>query len=335
MDPSSNVQELTARVQSLAGEVTGLRRAMRTRGVIEQAKGMLAVRLECTPEQAFGHLSQLSQEQNVRLAELAEHVVRQALSEPEPEPRPTPGADHLDGYRRLEQVGGLGWAAWDLGGAPVAWSAGMYRLLHRDPARGPVALDRLRALRRWLPPEDVPGLERALRLPVESGEPAGADLRLRRGGRERLLRLRTEPVRDALGTVVGLFTLGQDVTAQHRADPDRQRRERQLAAYRMRQASDRRRQDHGGGVGPPELTVTLPGLRILARHVTPTDTRCVSGDFYQAVPLPDGAVLLAVGDGFGTGAEYLTTMNRLSAELRGLALAGADPARLLTLSTPT
>jgi PAS domain S-box-containing protein len=59
------------RVQRLEAEVAGLRRAMASRGVIEQAKGVLAERLGCSPEEAFTHLSTMSQRSNVRLADVA------------------------------------------------------------------------------------------------------------------------------------------------------------------------------------------------------------------------------------------------------------------------
>src|SRR6266516_2984062 len=81
VEPADGIrEELAARVHSLSGEVAGLRRAMRTRGIIEQAKGMLAQRLGCTPEEAFAHLSRLSQEHNLRLSELAARLVDRTLS---------------------------------------------------------------------------------------------------------------------------------------------------------------------------------------------------------------------------------------------------------------
>ncbi|HEY1487765.1 MAG TPA: SpoIIE family protein phosphatase [Micromonosporaceae bacterium] len=70
-----------ARVQRLESEVAGLRRAMATRGVIEQAKGILAVRRRCDPESAFAILSRMSQETNVRLADLAADLVASAAAE--------------------------------------------------------------------------------------------------------------------------------------------------------------------------------------------------------------------------------------------------------------
>ncbi|MFF2078772.1 SpoIIE family protein phosphatase [Kitasatospora sp. NPDC058162] len=62
-------------VDRLRAEAEGLRRAMRTRGVIEQAKGMLTERLGCTPDEAFGHLVRLSQDTNRRVADIAAGLV--------------------------------------------------------------------------------------------------------------------------------------------------------------------------------------------------------------------------------------------------------------------
>ncbi len=64
-----------ARVRRLEEEVSGLRRALRTRGTIEQAKGMLAERLQTDPERAFKHLSEQSQKRNVSVVDLAADIV--------------------------------------------------------------------------------------------------------------------------------------------------------------------------------------------------------------------------------------------------------------------
>src|SRR5262245_10612126 len=94
------------RVQRLEAEVAGLRRAMASRGVIEQAKGVLAERLGCSPDAAFDHLSTMSQKSNVRLADVAasllasmETIAEQPVSAtavktdtPAPSKRPPSGA---------------------------------------------------------------------------------------------------------------------------------------------------------------------------------------------------------------------------------------------------
>ena len=97
VDAGEDELNWAARVQRLEGEVAGLRRAMRTRGLIEQAKGMLAERFSCDPEEAFGYLSRLSQDANVRVVDIAADVVGSPrlgpaeLDEPVTHPAPTAG----------------------------------------------------------------------------------------------------------------------------------------------------------------------------------------------------------------------------------------------------
>ncbi|MEE1787078.1 SpoIIE family protein phosphatase [Streptomyces sp. SP17BM10] len=74
-DRADDTTVLLAAVDRLRAEAEGLRRAMRTRGVIEQAKGMLTERLGCTPDEAFGHLVRLSQDTNRRVADIAAGLV--------------------------------------------------------------------------------------------------------------------------------------------------------------------------------------------------------------------------------------------------------------------
>jgi PAS domain-containing protein len=68
-----------ARVQRLEAEVDGLRRAMRSRAVIEQAKGFLSAALNCGLDEAFGHLARLSQHENLRVAEVAARIIGSGL----------------------------------------------------------------------------------------------------------------------------------------------------------------------------------------------------------------------------------------------------------------
>jgi len=51
---------------------------MQSRAVIEQAKGVLAGRLHCSPEDAFQHLVKESQHSNRKLRDLAAEVVQRA-----------------------------------------------------------------------------------------------------------------------------------------------------------------------------------------------------------------------------------------------------------------
>jgi GAF domain-containing protein len=58
-----------------SADVTNMRRAMASRSVIEQAKGILMERYKITAEQAFTLLTHASQRSNVKLREIAEELV--------------------------------------------------------------------------------------------------------------------------------------------------------------------------------------------------------------------------------------------------------------------
>ncbi|MEU4244690.1 ANTAR domain-containing protein [Actinoplanes sp. NPDC026619] len=76
-----------AAVLRLGEELAGLRWAKRSRSVIEQAKGVLMARLNCSAEQAFEQLVRMSQRTNTKVAEVAAGLL--GLTAPvHPEPAP-------------------------------------------------------------------------------------------------------------------------------------------------------------------------------------------------------------------------------------------------------
>jgi len=113
--------------------VAGLRQAMRSRGLIEQAKGMLAVQLDCDPESAFAHLVELSQKRNVPVINVAADIVGAAVPEPVAEVLPEslpPAAVDLRGPSRPRQpIQAIIDAATDA--APTRLSTERTRLLQR------------------------------------------------------------------------------------------------------------------------------------------------------------------------------------------------------------
>lgn len=78
-----SLEVLSQTVARLRKERDGLRRAMRSRAVIEQAKGILSERLGISPEEAFTQLHELSTHSNVKLAELAAALVAGRTGAPE------------------------------------------------------------------------------------------------------------------------------------------------------------------------------------------------------------------------------------------------------------
>jgi H2-forming N5,N10-methylenetetrahydromethanopterin dehydrogenase-like enzyme len=74
---SAQVQQMQSALNAVELEIEGLRTAMLTRGVIEQAKGMLMLRRQCEADEAFRVLVELSQTSHRKLAEVAEMLVRE------------------------------------------------------------------------------------------------------------------------------------------------------------------------------------------------------------------------------------------------------------------
>lgn len=69
------VQLLTAALTKVEHELEGLRVAMETRAIIEQAKGMLMLREGCDADTAFSMLVDLSQHGHRKLVDVARMIV--------------------------------------------------------------------------------------------------------------------------------------------------------------------------------------------------------------------------------------------------------------------
>ncbi|MFF5930491.1 PP2C family protein-serine/threonine phosphatase [Streptomyces hydrogenans] len=78
----------------------------------------------------------------------------------------------------------------------------------------------------------------------------------------------------------------------------------------------------------PSRLPRVPGVRLAARHHTGPRG---GGDWYDALPLPEGALGLSVGSVSGTGPSALAAMGRLRASLRAYAvMEGEDPVAVLS-----
>ncbi|WP_326611455.1 serine/threonine-protein phosphatase [Streptomyces scopuliridis] len=72
----------------------------------------------------------------------------------------------------------------------------------------------------------------------------------------------------------------------------------------------------------------MPGVQLAARHRTAAGG---GGDWYDALPLPEGALSLAVGSVSGSGPSAMAAMGRLRAALRAYAvMEGEDPIAVLS-----
>lgn len=78
----------------------------------------------------------------------------------------------------------------------------------------------------------------------------------------------------------------------------------------------------------PSRLPRIPGVQLAARHHTGPRG---GGDWYDALPLPEGALGLAVGSVSGSGPSAIAAMGRLRASLRAYAvMEGEDPVAVLS-----
>jgi serine phosphatase RsbU (regulator of sigma subunit) len=77
----------------------------------------------------------------------------------------------------------------------------------------------------------------------------------------------------------------------------------------------------------PDRVPRLDGLRFAARYLPASGGVC--GDWYETEVLPDGRVLVGIGDASGHGLTAAATMARVRHAARGLAVAGIGPGRML------
>jgi serine phosphatase RsbU (regulator of sigma subunit) len=73
----------------------------------------------------------------------------------------------------------------------------------------------------------------------------------------------------------------------------------------------------------------LPGLRAVVRYLPASHDSRVGGDWYITADMPNGQVLIALGDVAGHGLAAAAGMARLRGALAGLAITGAPPHQLV------
>ncbi|GAA3818058.1 hypothetical protein GCM10022226_43290 [Sphaerisporangium flaviroseum] len=79
----------------------------------------------------------------------------------------------------------------------------------------------------------------------------------------------------------------------------------------------------------PGGSIRLPSAHIAVRYVPAEKASSLGGDWYEATTLPDGRVLLAIGDVAGHGLPAIAQMAQLRHALVGLAMTGEPADRLM------
>nr|WP_229816353.1 SpoIIE family protein phosphatase [Streptomyces lucensis] len=236
-------------------------------------------------------------------------------------------ASLLQHAQRLGRIGGF---EENLLTNEITWNGQLFDLYGRPPTSPPVALENLAA---HAHPDDAVSIGRFLRTVIHHRRPASAAFRLLRpDGVTRHMRVVAEPVLDTDGQLLGLRGAYQDISAQHWTEVALAATRDQLA-HTEQQADERNRlalQLQHAIMPPTQAPLQVPDLQVAVRYRPAETEQLVGGDWYDAVVLPSGLVLLCVGDVAGHGIEAATSMVVLRNALRGLAVTGAGPAQLLS-----
>jgi stage II sporulation SpoE-like protein len=238
----------------------------------------------------------------------------------------------LDEARRrvakIELLGSLGWAEYDLGTGVSEWSPGMYRIFERDPALGPMS----RAEQSAAVVAEDHGVRETAWQTLDSGAASDVTVRFRAGVAVKHLRILSDVVTDGDGTPLKINAVVQDVTAridsrsaiERLSDRLHTRETTALAEHRLAGQLQHLIQP------VPREPLALPGLEVMVGYLPAESAVRVGGDWYHAETLPDGRVALAVGDVAGHGLNAANGMAHLRfALVAWLAIGIDDPATLL------
>jgi serine phosphatase RsbU (regulator of sigma subunit) len=238
----------------------------------------------------------------------------------------------LDEYqRRLENteiLGSLGWAEFDLVTGRSDWSAGMYRIFDRDPSLAPLSRAEQGAA---ILPEDR-GIAETAWQTLDSGAASDVTVRFRIGSSIKHLRILSDTARDANGAPVKIYAVVQDVTAREDSRTAIERLKDQLRTREMTALAEHRLAGQlQTMIQPvPSGPFVLAGLEAIVGYLPAQTAVWVGGDWYHAQTLPDGRVMLAIGDVAGHGLDAASGMAQLRfALVAWLSIGIRDPGTLL------
>jgi PAS domain S-box-containing protein len=148
---------------------------------------------------------------------------------------------------------------------------------------------------------------------IATGEPFEMEFRLRRhDGQFRWFLSRIEPLHDASGRLTRWYGSNVDIDAQKRALERTKRIAETLQDAFL-----------------PSALPLRDGLRFDAVYLPAERDALVGGDWYDAFELPDGRIVLSIGDVTGHGLQASMSVGRLRQAIYVLAFSIDDPATIL------
>jgi serine phosphatase RsbU (regulator of sigma subunit) len=228
---------------------------------------------------------------------------------------------------------GLGWGAWYLGTDRIEWSDRLYRLTGRHRDDGALALPVFVDL---AAPDDRNRVAAAVDRLLDDGAPVDVEYLLRAADRARPVRATFE----FRSEQQALFAVVNDLTELTRVR-DRLRSSRRTVVAQQRALAEQREikdQLQQAILPVPAAVTELDGLRVGVRYLAadaagpdgPDGSGVdVGGDWYLAVPVPDGDITFAVGDVVGHGLAATPPMVAMRHAAAAYAVTGHQPAEVL------
>ncbi|MEE1753186.1 PP2C family protein-serine/threonine phosphatase [Streptomyces sp. SP18CS02] len=228
----------------------------------------------------------------------------------------------------------VGSAEWNLLTDEVSWSQELYQIFGRTPRNGPMSLDELPSV---VFAEDQAALTAMVTGCLIDGKPVDGEFRIvRPDGRVRTLHMTGEPVLDTDGCTASMWAVLRDVSELRRSERAVRESRDTLSRRQHVERTERR-------VAVELQEAVLPPWRgplrfphgdttalDLAGHYLPSgNSALIGGDWYDVLELPDGEVMLTVGDLTGHGVSATSSMAMLLGALRGMAVAGIRPGALM------
>ncbi|MFG2278364.1 PP2C family protein-serine/threonine phosphatase [Streptomyces asoensis] len=253
---------------------------------------------------------------------------------PVPDSPPAPAAPTAS--RREGLLSRVGSAEWNLLTDEAVWSEELYEILGRDPAAAPLTLDELPSL---VLDEDRPRLTAMVTDCLIDARPIDGEFRVARpDGENRTVHMMGEPVLDSDGGTASMWAVLRDVSALRRSEHavhvtrDRLESQRHRARTEHRLAVELQEAVLPPWRGSLRLPHEGPRRLDLAAHYLPAATTSqIGGAWYDALELPDGQTVLSVGDLTGHGPTVASHTAMMLGALRGMAMTGTGPDRLMEL----
>ncbi|MEU3725056.1 SpoIIE family protein phosphatase, partial [Streptomyces sp. NPDC031705] len=228
-----------------------------------------------------------------------------------------------------QYIASMGWAHFDLLAGTTTWSDGLCAIFRTGPDGRMTLTDLCDAVLA----EDVTRFGLLLRELFDGEEPSGTDIRFNVHGDVRTLHVVGRPVIDTHGLPWAFYLIARDLTPQVRSRERLAASRRQTERLREEAAAERR-------VASALREALLPthssqiaelGYAVAAAYLPAEPDAAVGGDWYKCRVLPDGRILLAVGDACGHGLGAVARMAQQRHALAGLAHApGTDAGDLTT-----